>query len=260
MDRLIGPRAKICRAKRHIDELKPLVERFLAKNPYEVIEYKDAETGANRAKVKISANPDPLWGLIIGDAIHNLRSALDLLYCQLLDKRSGSTEYGDFQILDSKTNFDGRARPIAKRIGTEAWEVLRDVVQPYRGGNNALWCLHKLDLVDKHRLLLVVGHSNPSLIVSVVDEQGNELLSHSYPTTSPWPLKDGDDIPAGTHLGSASEGENPPKTQMHFKVAFDITLYEPKIIGIPEPLALSLANMTSAVEYTVDSFAAILAA
>jgi hypothetical protein len=32
-----------------------------------------------------------------------------------------------------------------------------DAVQPYRGGNDALWRLHKLSIVDKHRLILTAG-------------------------------------------------------------------------------------------------------
>jgi hypothetical protein len=32
-----------------------------------------------------------------------------------------------------------------------------DAVQPYREGNDALWRLHKLSIVDKHRLILIAG-------------------------------------------------------------------------------------------------------
>jgi hypothetical protein len=32
-----------------------------------------------------------------------------------------------------------------------------DATKPYAGGNDALWRIHKLNNVDKHRLLITVG-------------------------------------------------------------------------------------------------------
>ena len=143
-------------------------------------------------------------------------------------------------------------------MGKEAFEILRDDIKP-RGGH-ALWCLHHLDLIDKHRLLLVVGNSNPIVYAVVSDEHGNEIARHPYPTTSSWPLKDGDEIPAGTPIGLLdSEGKPLPEPREDgVEAAFAVTLYEPTVIGIPEPLSVSLANMTSAVERTVEAFAPVL--
>jgi hypothetical protein len=258
-DPLLGPDLKVGRAKCHINELEALVGCFLAKNPYEIVEKQDPQTGQNRAWVKIHADPAPEWSPIIGDILHNLRSALDILYCQLLRKNGVTPKGSDlFPIRDTKTVFDKDAGPaIRKRAGRRAFEAFRDTVKPYRGGNNALWCLHKLNIVDKHNLLLVVGAANPTIIVSIVDDIGNVLLSHPYPTTSNWPLKDGDELPAGTPIGEAHYGDA-PKTKMKAEATFAVTLYEPTIIGIPEALDVSLANMTGAVEHTIGVLGALL--
>jgi hypothetical protein len=46
--------------------------------------------------------------------------------------------------------------------------------------------------------------------------------------------------------------------EMQLKVVFAITLYEPDIIGVPEALSTSLANMTGAVEDTIAKLASRL--
>lgn len=252
-DRLQGPRLKIERAKTHIGELEGLVSAFFATEPYEALEEMNPATGKNRAWVRINAEPDPSWSLVIGDVLHNLRSALDLLYCQLLTANGVTPRGSDwFPIHDTQLLFDkGSAPVIKKRAGRRAFEIFRDSIKPYRGGNNALWCLHQLDIIGKHRLLLVVAAANPALIVSIEDEAGNELLSHAYPTTTSWPLKDGDPLPAGTRIAEGSIGDA-PKMEMKHKAAFVVTIYEPKVIGIPEPSSISIGNMTGAVEQTIE--------
>lgn len=255
---VVGPRLKLERAKRHIDELAPLVRDFLAGNPYEIIEETDPETGKHSARVKIHADPDPGWSLVIGDAIHNLRSALDLLYYQLViaNRKTPSTR-DEFLISNSEADFHNGARPILwKRVGNQAFEIIRDRVKPYRGGNNALWCLHQLDIVDKHRLLLVLGSASPALIVAMKDTAGDDFASLTLPTTTPWPLKDGDNLPAPTIVGQAGE----PELEVKFKAPFVVTFYEPSIIGVPESLALSLGNMAGAVEATIGHLAPLLSA
>jgi|SRR5882762_198517 len=42
--------------------------------------------------------------------------------------------------------------------------VIKDAirsVKPYKGGNDILWTIHDLDIVDKHRILLAVGFTSP---------------------------------------------------------------------------------------------------
>jgi hypothetical protein len=46
-----------------------------------------------------------------------------------------------------------------------------DAGKPYEGGTNALWCLHRLDIADKHHALwvtLVSVTSHPSGAIGVV--------------------------------------------------------------------------------------------
>jgi len=73
---------KIGRAYKHINEIQSLLIEFAASDFYSVrIDY-DAEKRANTVCFEIDKLKFPLYdsALAIGDAIHNLRSALDHLW------------------------------------------------------------------------------------------------------------------------------------------------------------------------------------
>lgn len=261
MDRLAGPNLKLTRAQRHIGELIALLRDFFAHDPYEVIKEHDPETGWNLARVKINAEPDPIWSAMIGDAVHNLRAALDLVYWQLVEVNGKTPNTDDaFRISDSETAFNNGAVPkIRRRAGAKALEIIRDTVKPYKGGNNALWALHKLDIIDKHRLLLVVASANPHIVISIQGSEGAPVQS-LYKTNTSWPLKDGDELPgyrqiavAGTEVVAAG-----PEMQPKFEYAFDVTLYEPEVIPTPDPLEPTLLNMGVAVVQAIEALTPLL--
>lgn len=108
-------------------------------------------------------------GLMVGDSIHNMRSALDHIYCQLVIANGQEvTTQTYFPIRKSKEAYENSRVAILKEIGAGALRVL-DEIAPYPGGNDDLWRLHDLDIRDKHKLLVPVasyvhGHwSNTSL-------------------------------------------------------------------------------------------------
>jgi hypothetical protein len=79
-----GPRLKIERGKRHIEELRGEVSRFLAEQPYRLVVEADTDPAFQRLVLdNVTAFPKEI-PLILGDAIHNLRAALDHLACILV--------------------------------------------------------------------------------------------------------------------------------------------------------------------------------
>src|SRR5690348_9159062 len=78
-----GPKLKVERAERHIRDLQAAIDAFLARDPYPYVVKDDVERGTRSvAMVVRELVPDEL-GLIAGDAIHNLRSALDIMLCDI---------------------------------------------------------------------------------------------------------------------------------------------------------------------------------
>src|SRR4051812_45511039 len=78
-----GPKLKIERAERHIAELQAAIDAFLGRDPYPYVIKDDAERGTRSVIMEVRERvPDEL-GPIVGDAIHNLRSALDIMLCDI---------------------------------------------------------------------------------------------------------------------------------------------------------------------------------
>jgi hypothetical protein len=74
---LTGPLRKTEWAKQHINYLEAHVREFLQGRPYELVTDDKGDNLGVEYSVRVHREPPPEWGLIIGDVIHNLRSALD---------------------------------------------------------------------------------------------------------------------------------------------------------------------------------------
>ena len=107
------------------------------------------------------------WGTVIGDCLHNMRSALDHLVYALAGSaaRNARTEFPIFVDRDQFRSKQGR---LLRGVADDAVTVIK-WVQPYRWGARAsihpLWILHELNNIDKHRLLHVTGAAmfNPNM-------------------------------------------------------------------------------------------------
>jgi hypothetical protein len=98
-------RAKIQRAEKHISDLNVEVSAFLATNPYSAIRHDDPKTGNYELRLW-TRDCLPQLLTILGDAIHNLRSALDHLACELVRANGGTvTDQTAFPIARSKEPF-----------------------------------------------------------------------------------------------------------------------------------------------------------
>lgn len=258
MHPLDGPRLKLCRARHHIGDLDAPLSAFWKTNPYEVFEEVDVKTRQSIYRVRVNNDPPPLLSAIAGDAFHNMRSALDLLIRQLVIANNKTPRKEAFPISNSETDFDPSGiGTVRGRISVDAEKVLRDL-KPYKGGNDLLWGLHQLDIIDKHRLLLVVGGAWTDLILEFtvrVPGQAPVTERHSFPAIPKFPLKDGDELTRGGFTG-ASESETEVKIEPKF--AFKVLLYEPDVSVHPGQLITTLNNFLSVTTETVELFVPLL--
>src|ERR1700751_5324457 len=82
---LLGVRLKIERAKRHFDELNTAIQSWGTAEAEEhsyILNHDPDRKCMNLALRRVKPN-NPDWAFIAGDIVHNLRSALDHLVCQL---------------------------------------------------------------------------------------------------------------------------------------------------------------------------------
>jgi hypothetical protein len=70
---------KLSRALDHVDALDRAIKGWLAGDSYRFVKEYDTETRRVAIVARISEPIPPAWGPMIGDVVHNLRSALDHL-------------------------------------------------------------------------------------------------------------------------------------------------------------------------------------
>jgi len=144
------------RAARHMGELDRLLSGYAKRL---TIGFEAIPGRPGFARAIFSELPPEEMPLIVGDIVHNIRSALDLLICDIARFLGSSTEHLSFPFAENAANLEKiiRKDPI-KSLGAELQNALRKH-KPYRnGGNDLLYGLHMLDISDKHRLIVpVVG-------------------------------------------------------------------------------------------------------
>jgi hypothetical protein len=195
---LWGSWIRVKRADQGIRELNAAAKEYVDSRPFTV------EFGSGRRRAPYIAvypaiarfsqePPLPVWGAIIGEVVHNLRSAIDHLVWKLSDKHSGPAPPHplprgspwsriEFPIFPS-------ARDFAKGAPGKLWAIdpalVRRIraVQPFTGPKprrSPLWLLHELSNIDKHRHPPVVGllvNVTPTGFVSPV--RGQVLMTRA---------------------------------------------------------------------------------
>ncbi len=180
-DRLRQITLKVQRAKKHVSDLDSEIMAFLKTNPYKIATEHDANT---RKLVYYLASVDPTpdcLPLLAGDAIQNLMSALDHLAYQLVCSDTGdcppkpSRIY--FPIADSPEEYESRKHRKIEGARQETIDAI-DALKPYKGGNDALWVLYRLNNIEKHRLLITVGSMFQSLNLGA---HISKIMADSFP-------------------------------------------------------------------------------
>lgn len=151
-------RLKVERANKHISDIKSALDSL--EETYTSAIERNAEAGVVTLVHTVPYSEVSLQklSLIVGDAIHNLHTALDFSWYRTIkrflpDKISNKTKFPvretrqEVEAALRGINVDTRHRPL--------FDLILSEVQPYRGGHNSVvWTLHDLDISDKHLLLL----------------------------------------------------------------------------------------------------------
>lgn len=150
----VGCNLKLLRARDLIEDAADLIVMYGKRASIVPVK---VEEGAVETTWKITFSPPPPAGLtlLVGDAIHNLRSALDILVCDLARINGKSTKSLKFPFAESEDALKDAIKKSnhRNRIGDKATDAI-EALRPFKGGNLLLRGLHEMDLADKHRLIL----------------------------------------------------------------------------------------------------------
>lgn len=158
--------AKLNRGKEHLARLRQVIDEYHASAPFSGVCEEEKETGDLVYRVKIiKPVPSEELGLLVGDLVHNLHSALDLRVSELV-VANGNTPTKDHAFPFSRIAQEIQNVAARCLIGVSpAHTQLIIGLSPYQGGNDLLWELHYLDILDKHRQLIIAGSAQQSVII-----------------------------------------------------------------------------------------------
>jgi hypothetical protein len=161
---------KLTRASGFIQELEREFERYKSD---EVLRYRyELDPSGVLDVILDPIFPGELPGAIIGDAVNNLRTALDLMATELVAISGGNPTGVYFPFASSAGELDDQIRNKKfDRAGTEAVWLLKTFA-PYVGGNKALREMHDLDIQDKHKAILISAPSYSGRMTLIRNEQG----------------------------------------------------------------------------------------
>ncbi len=164
-----GVRVKLERAARLTDELQTEVAPLL-EAAHASIEMTPSPGDASILLYVAGELPtvDRCIAALVGDIVHNLRSALDHLAWQLVLLDGGTpTQATQFPLRLSRTGRDGKELELIQpRIRDERIRQAVTRMQPFTEADyghdpktDSLHILDRLNIIDKHRLLLTVVHT-----------------------------------------------------------------------------------------------------
>lgn len=230
-----GVFAKINRADAHLQTLDQEWAKYLRSEPrpYGFPIHINPQTGDHTIYAEFRQPPPPMLSVIVGDVLHNLRSALDHLAWELVIRGGGKPgRHTSFPICDTedrwRSEVEWRRRSGDRRSpldgiepGGAIWRFIK-AVQPYEGAvyANAITALRALSNADKHRQLLISGlFPDPDDFAALLQWSPEAVLREQRIFLGPdKPMKDGDKVAFLNFDPSKAD----PQLRVEGKLAFDI--------------------------------------
>jgi len=154
----LGPLLKLERARQLLRELELISDQYARRvKPEALLVNKFVDY--HQFELSYSSNPPMLYSLVLGDLIHNLRSALDLLINDVVRIRGEDTKDAEFPFSPTKEKLDAKLlqRNRSVQLGEKLIQLIK-WISPCRDGNSELHSMHVLDIIDKHRLIIPIAH------------------------------------------------------------------------------------------------------
>lgn len=164
---LSNPTAKVTWAGHHLEKLRLEYRRVIIDEPHFAVPELDAEHAEYVFRYQEPTRDLESLGLIIGDVVHNLRSALDYIAWQLSESNGiipllnarGVREPERiimYPLADSPSGFENAKKRWIGLLPDPLQQIIEST-QPYKSGYEMLAMLHRLAISDKHRVIAVIA-------------------------------------------------------------------------------------------------------
>jgi hypothetical protein len=239
---------KLIWAKQHFEIVEFRVRQFEEFDEHTISCEVDAETGTYVFYVHGIRQTDDDLGLLIGDCLHNARTALDYLMVQLVARVTGTpprdVERIQFPIYDDTKRFNGAVSEVINEPGFSGYLARIQELQPFNARNASIWGngpggrppnaqlpaalarLAELDNIDKHRVLhaacLVTAYRRS---VFLEPPPGFEIVQG--PIYKTHPLKDGAEVGHAMFKTPLPQEWEPDQVDMQRAFPIEVALDEP---------------------------------
>lgn len=187
-----GARLKVKRANKHItdielstDSLKKGLVCQAHINPNRGNEYIKCDFADIQDRESFEYLP-----VMIGDAVHNLKCALDHAWLEAMSRLVPSRDWSrtKFPVHPTRNDFElALDKSEVSALAPNFSRFLISEIKPYDGGDSAIRTVHELDVRDKHRLLIPVVHYSSIGAIYVKDQYGVRVKGGTWGTTDPLP-------------------------------------------------------------------------
>jgi hypothetical protein len=160
-------------AKRHFDGLQNEIQPFEQRDSHSIRVEVDVDAGKYEFFVTGLPEPHPDWGLMIGDCVHNARTALDYLMVRLWALITGQdpkdVAHIQFPIYDDPRKFASAVAGQRGELRFSGYLAHIEALQPFNAWNPSIWGFERgqtspllpfalgrlalLDNLDKHRVV-----------------------------------------------------------------------------------------------------------
>lgn len=244
-------RLKIKRADEHIADVDRQISDLRSPERQRITREINPQTGDQFLHYDFES-PLPLddLALVIGDTIHNLKTAIDYAWHILLSAFApalANSKKSSFPVDVSRHQLEHRLRGV--KIHTPCPDLflfVLDTLRPYsEGGNSVLYAIHDLDIRDKHKLLVPLARVTAVVDAVLENEAGHTIQGVSFSTMN-------EALPITVPIGAKT------KVKDYGHLAFEVTLDQRSAVhtlSITETLRTFSKVTLSAVEAMEDFFA-----
>ena len=239
---LLDAQATIDWAVAQIPVMEERLATYYRRRPY-VIEMEPDPDGSGHVLlvVYVPQPPDPLINAEVGAIINSLRSGLDLMHLAVLGRHGVKfNRDAHFPIRTKAADFRGEV----KALKTKQWLSQGEFaaikkLRPYKRGNRPLWLLNQLDILRKHRRLIEV-RPKPIVLRMPMYLAGTQRV--------------------GRHLKGKSvllrylPGTDFLPTEDNCEVTLEVTLHEPRLGLMHQPVKAWLCHFADAVGEAIKAF------
>lgn len=224
---LDGIRAKLLRAEEHLCIFNAEARSYIDSCNPTLSLHVDENTRDGRITFNVTASPPLRLSTLVGDCVHNSRSALDNLICALarIKKPAHKCHGIGYPICMKRDDF--LKSTIRKAIPMRALTLI-ERLQPYNGGNlpphaHPLAILNQLSNRDKHRAIAITSAYSRNTTITIPVGHGACTINADTPLQAGATYKTSLQIPAGINPGM------PMKASGSAQVVFERSVFKPAL-------------------------------